>query len=188
MPFMDGEEVVAGMQAKAELVIRSRRKFARNFHGDGERLNRSGGATQRKGRLFCSMRTNRTSCPPVLAARRRLGQWISQLKKKPDRHRAPVAPVVVTYIPGESYQDRHKRRIECSQPFCDTAARWSENHGIDLLISRRSRYWRFTRGDQIAEWWPGMAKCLLNRDDLNGIHIHEFPQLLVILKSHFGVD
>lgn len=33
-----------------------------------------------------------------------------------------------------------------------------------------------------------MAKCLLNRDDLNGIHVHEFPQLLVILKSHFGVE
>ena len=106
-----------------------------------------------------------------------------------DRHQAPVKPEVVHYQKGEHHKDRHKRRLEINvEQFSGQAQEWAESHSVFCRISNRGHHWKFQRNGIHVEWWPESAKCVINRDQTNGVHVHEFPQLLVILKREFDVE
>ena len=111
------------------------------------------------------------------------------MKRIPDRHQAPVPPQVIQYQKGEHHKDRHKRRLETNvEQFSEEAKKWADENSVFVRISNRGHHWKFQRNGSHVEWWPESAKCVINRDELNGVHVHEFPQLLVILKREFCVE
>lgn len=107
------------------------------------------------------------------------------LQVKKSEQQAPVPPQVIQYQNGEHHRDRHKRRLETNvELFKDEAVQWAETHDVFCRISNRGHHWKFQRNGSHIEWWPESAKCIVNRSV--EMHIHEFPQLLVLLEQEFA--
>lgn len=111
---------------------------------------------------------------------------MSKRKKFRDRFKAETAPRVVKFKPGEDPMDRHRRRLETnSELFLDDAKKWAEENGVRFSVTNGTHHWSFYRDQFIVEWRPSSAKCVINKRWEKGIHVHEWPQLKVILAANF---
>lgn len=98
----------------------------------------------------------------------------------------PKTKAVCKYRKGESGRARHKRRLQFNvSEFLDEAIAWSDERGIVLSVSNEAHHWRFSRGKTLVEWWPSSAKCVVNLQWNNGIHVHDWIQLQEVLISKF---
>lgn len=105
-----------------------------------------------------------------------------------DRLQAETKAGTVKFKPGESYRKRHARRLQANVTvFADEAMAWSDKHSVSMRISNGNHHWIFSQGSTLVEWWPSSAKCVINKNWKSGIHVHEWPQLVAILKRTFKV-
>lgn len=114
---------------------------------------------------------------------------MSKRKRYRDRTKADVAPVVMKYIQGEGGKSRHARRLQTNvAQFAEAAREWAEANSIHCRITNGNHHWKFMRESKVVEWWPSSAKCVIGKQWKKGIHVHEWPQLLIILKREFKIE
>jgi hypothetical protein len=78
---------------------------------------------------------------------------------------------------------RRDRRMQRNLGLEGTVRRWAEEHGFALGIHNDGHHWVFKKGDIFVEWWPSSAKLALNRDYLQTVHAHDWPQVLARLTE-----
>lgn len=92
----------------------------------------------------------------------------------------------VPYIYGEPSDARHGRRIAAALKVEGKVRAWCGNARVALVISNEGHHWRFTRGTELAEWWPSSAKLVFGKRWHEGIHVHDATQLLRELKARWS--
>lgn len=92
---------------------------------------------------------------------------------------------LVPYRPGEHHSDRHDRRLTHALDNKHKVERWCTAHGIGLAITNRGHHWVFARGETLVEWWPSSAKLVVSKDYKNGIHTHDYQQVIEQLGKSF---
>ncbi len=92
---------------------------------------------------------------------------------------------VVYYRPNESWQDRHERRLALNLSAENMVRNWADLHEITLTISNEGQHWRFDKGSKVAEWWPSTARLVLHKQYQQGIHCHDYAQLMDLLIARW---
>lgn len=98
---------------------------------------------------------------------------------------------VVPFRKGEQAGDRHRRRLVVNNwMFAQEAIEWCERRDIVLTITNGGHHWKFVRKELIGEWWPSSAKFVFGKKYKNGIHVHDWTQVMKLLveRWHCGTD
>ncbi len=110
---------------------------------------------------------------------------MSKRRKFRDRRSASTTPQSVR-AHGLSWRQRHAKRLAFNvENYKDSAIIWSAERGVLLTITNGNHHWKFERDGLIVEWWPSSAKCVIGKQWRNGIHTHDWTQLVVILNGKF---
>ena len=92
---------------------------------------------------------------------------------------------VVPFRHCEPAKARHDRRKRTAEDLGDRILAWCHSRNITLEIKNDFHHWVFTVGQKKAEWWPSTAKLVLNRDYNNGIHAHDWKQVVKVLSERW---
>lgn len=94
--------------------------------------------------------------------------------------------VAVPFQQGEGKRARHARRLETNvAQFADEARKWADARDVQFKITNDGHHWKFDREGKRVEWWPSSAKCVVDHQWRNGIHVHDWMQLEPILLAAF---
>ena len=64
---------------------------------------------------------------------------------------------------------------------------WCKRNRWTLYISNDGHHWTFyTRERKIIEWWPSSGKLVIGKKWTEGIHCHDYEQLLEVLTAALG--
>lgn len=103
-------------------------------------------------------------------------------KRNPDKYiigRSSLVP----YVESESWQDRHKRRKEVALQNKDKVQVWCNKHRWRLNIKNNGHHWiLYTHENKMIEWFPSSGKLAIGKKWKEGIHCHDYQQLLKILE------
>ena len=94
---------------------------------------------------------------------------------------------LIRYRPGESWQQRHDRRLKLSAEGRDAFQQWCEQRGIQFRCTNGDHHWQMRRGAKLTEWWPSSAKCVVDQQWDKGVHVHDCEQLQRFLACLWGV-
>jgi hypothetical protein len=92
---------------------------------------------------------------------------------------------VVPFKEGETASERHERRKNAAAQSLDMVAAWCGLHDIELLIANDKHHWRFLKGKNVVEWWPSSAKMVVNKKWKDGLHVHDYKQVIAMLTKVF---
>ena len=100
--------------------------------------------------------------------------------------RSAAAPATISkYKPGEHYKQRHARRLHTAKETLDGLQKWCDANGMLLKVSNNDHHWRIYRDEdqlrlenQWCEWWPSTAKLVFKKKYANGIHCHDYLQVI----------
>ena len=92
---------------------------------------------------------------------------------------------LVPFKPGESGSARHERRLDVNLRYAHKMKEWCDANGITLKIHNGGHHWVFTKGKEIAEWWPSSAKLVYARKYDNHSHKHDFAAVIKSLRHWF---
>jgi len=109
---------------------------------------------------------------------------MSRKKSIPDRVRA-VRSRIVPYQRGEDFRTRHARRLNANLVQEANVRRWCEQRGLTLRITNEGHHWQITDGYFLAEWWPSSAKLVIGKKWHNGIHCHDYKQMLKVIEDSY---
>lgn len=108
---------------------------------------------------------------------------------------AIVPPKVMRQIPGESYQERHKRRLETNVKGKNEVESFCGCNGLKLAITNNGHHWSIYYlaavigvDPQWAEWWPSSAKLVFRKQWKKGVHCHDYTQLIAECKTRLGTE
>jgi hypothetical protein len=94
---------------------------------------------------------------------------------------------IVPFNPGEDPSDRHFRRKEANLARQNTVREFCQQNGIDLKVNNDGHHWIFSKGDQLLEWWPSSAKMVKNKKWKQGMHVHDYEQLMIQARQFFDL-
>jgi hypothetical protein len=90
---------------------------------------------------------------------------------------------LVPYIASESWQERHNRRMKTALENKDEVETWCHKNKWKLLIRNNGHHWTFyTSENKMIEWWPSSGKLAIGKKWKEGIHCHDYQQLLKVLE------
>ena len=89
------------------------------------------------------------------------------------------------YRPEEDWRERHARRLTQASECEAHVRRWCEQRGVALRLGNEGHHWQFTAGGRTAEWWPSTAKLVLDKRYWEGWHVHDWEQLVAVLRKHW---
>jgi len=96
---------------------------------------------------------------------------------------------ICPYIEGEDPKKRHSRRLETNLQFEGEVKGFCEKHGLKLTVSNHGQHWQFSREHSKTarqiDWWPSSAKLVYDKNWEAGKHVHDYKQLIGILKKTF---
>lgn len=114
-------------------------------------------------------------------------------KKRPDAHANQLVgpPKLVRKKRGETWKDRHQRRLDAAVEHRELLETFGAVHGIEVKLLDEGRYWRFIlhRGDggkwgNEARWWPEEGDLKLGKGiKCKHIHTHDVVQVREILAK-----
>src|SRR6266699_4348721 len=107
---------------------------------------------------------------------------MSQQKSIPDRARVGRSHIV-PYQRGEDFRTRHARRLSVNLENEANVRRWCEQRGLTLRITNEGHHWQITDGYFLAEWWPSSAKLVIGKRWHDGIHCHDYKQVLKLIEA-----
>lgn len=55
--------------------------------------------------------------------------------------------------------------------------------GLTLDVMNGGQHWKIRKEGFVAEWWPSSAKLVVNKHWQNGIHVHDYKQVLSVLRE-----
>ena len=103
--------------------------------------------------------------------------------KHKDRKHVKPRPRLMQPRPGETWQQRHARRLATARLCEPTMRSWLSLHGIALAVERDGNYWRMERGGHIAEWWPAYAALAIDRDYGHRVRAQDHLQVQEHLRA-----
>jgi len=102
--------------------------------------------------------------------------------RNPDKYRmgrSSIAP----YVASEGWQTRHHRRMQAALANSHEVEVWCERHKWRFSIKNNGHHWVFvTSEDKMIEWWPSSGKLAIGKKWPEGIHCHDYQQLLEVLE------
>jgi hypothetical protein len=107
---------------------------------------------------------------------------MSRKKSIPDRVKAGQSRVI-PYRQGEGFRARHARRLNANLEQEVNVRRWCEKRGWTLRITNEGHHWQLTDGRFLAEWWPSSAKLVIDKCWHDGIHCHDYKQVLKVIED-----
>ena len=81
--------------------------------------------------------------------------------------------------------ERHNRRLLANAQHEADVRAWCEPYSIVLTVTNGRHHWKFTYRDRIAEWWPSSAKLVFQKQYQQGIHCHDYQQVMVALTKRW---
>lgn len=64
---------------------------------------------------------------------------------------------------------------------------WARLRGLELRVTDGGQHWQFRgrhNGNKfMADWWPSSAKLIVNQKWDNGIHAHDYQQVIDLLEA-----
>jgi hypothetical protein len=97
------------------------------------------------------------------------------------RGRSQLAP----FVPGEAPSQRHERRLLVNLDHEQDARFTCDRWGVNLTIHNEGHHWIFLIGKSRVEWWPSSAKCVINQNWTHGLHVHDYWQVINIVRRQF---
>jgi len=102
--------------------------------------------------------------------------------RNPDKYRIGRSSLV-PYVESESWQARHHRRMQVALDNKDKVDLWCQQHKWRLNIRNNGHHWIFyTYQSKMIEWWPSSGKLAIGKRWKEGIHCHDYEQLLKVLE------
>lgn len=89
---------------------------------------------------------------------------------------------------GETYLQRHARRFDVNIAHEDDVRAWCFDRAVTGTISNGGHHWRFMYGQKVAEWWPSTAKLVFQKVYHQGIHCHDYAQVMTALSKRWKLD
>lgn len=93
---------------------------------------------------------------------------------------------LVPFKPDETPKERHERRKNAAADAQESIAKWCEEHTVEMIVSNDGHHWRFLKEKNTVEWWPSSAKMVVNKRWKDGLHVHDFKQVISILTRVFS--
>lgn len=88
---------------------------------------------------------------------------------------------VVPYRRGESFQQRHERRLRVNAKSISWLRHWCCAHDIQFDVTNGQHHWSFRGDGWLVEWWPSSAKLIVDKEWDNGVHVHDWRQVVGII-------
>lgn len=90
----------------------------------------------------------------------------------------------IPFVDGESFKDRHWRRLGMNAEQADAMREWCSKRGVKLSITNNGMHWQFQCPEGVLiEWWPSSAKLVIDKRWAHGIHVHDWTQAQRIVKA-----
>ena len=83
--------------------------------------------------------------------------------------------------------DRHDRRKRTNLEMVQEVQERCDQLGVTLLLKNDGHHWIFTREKVRAEWWPSSAKLVFDQKWNNGVHVHDYTQVLAIIERRWNL-
>ncbi len=91
---------------------------------------------------------------------------------------------IIPFSPLEGFRKRHRRRLKANLQYEPEIRAWCQRNRWILAIKNRGHHWIFSRGDTVIEWWPSSAKLIVDKRWKEGIHCHDYKQVLKLLGRY----
>ena len=88
----------------------------------------------------------------------------------------------------ESGSDRHSRRLHFNVKNVAVIQQWCLDKKISLYIRNQGHHWIFIDGTRKAEWWPSSAKLVFNKKRKQGIHVHDYLQVIKAITEQWKLN
>lgn len=89
---------------------------------------------------------------------------------------------LVPFVPGETYRQRHGRRLREAHAHLPDLNRIASDSGWKIRVLNQGSLFEVMAGPHRYEWWPATAKVVVNKKYERGIHCHDFQQLVTIIE------
>ena len=111
-------------------------------------------------------------------------------KRDSDQRGVGSSSLVPKYTNGNLFEcpsERHERRKDTNLANRSVLEEFCRDHEIKFVIKNEGHHWQFRRGKILVEWWPSSAKLVVNKRWKQGIHVHDWEQARMQLRSAFGI-
>ncbi len=95
---------------------------------------------------------------------------------------------LVPWFPNETDQERHERRLRTAMATRHKLEAWCDMNDLLLLVMDAGLHWKIDQPGFIAQWWPSTAKLVINKQWNNGIHVHDYEQVIAQIKKHLALS
>lgn len=92
---------------------------------------------------------------------------------------------IIPFKIDEHWSTRHKRRLESNLKYKEKLQIWCDKNRFSLEVKNEGHHWLFTKEGVKIEWWPSSAKVIFNQVWAEGIHCHDYEQLIKVIKKLF---
>jgi len=90
---------------------------------------------------------------------------------------------LVPFIESESWKERHNRRMKVALENQPKVEAWCRTHKWKLYVKNNGHHWCFyTHENKMIQWWPSSGKLVIGKQYGEGIHCHDYKQLLKTLE------
>ena len=103
-------------------------------------------------------------------------------KRNPDKYQVGRSSLV-PYVASESWEERHRRRKQVALENKGEVEAWCRKHHWTLRVTNGGHHWQFrTDKNKLIEWFPSSGKLAIGQNWKEGIHCHDYQQLLKVLE------
>lgn len=92
---------------------------------------------------------------------------------------------IIPFKKDEKWDARHKRRLGANLHFKDKLGNWCKKNGVSFEVKNEGHHWLFIKGATKIDWWPSSAKVIFNQVWDEGIHCHDYKQLIKVIEKKF---
>lgn len=92
--------------------------------------------------------------------------------------------VLCPFVPGESTNDRHQRRVDLANTFSNEIVEWCKEKKV-WFVPKRDGVWTFRFGDKSAVWRPRYGKLVVEMDKKLTVKAHDWYQAQYALTVLF---
>lgn len=85
---------------------------------------------------------------------------------------------IIQFKGGESWRDRHSRRLNKNKEHIDKYRNWCERNGVEFRLLNNGEHWQSKKNNTTYDWWPRSAKLIVNQKWKKGTHVHDYTQLI----------
>lgn len=83
-----------------------------------------------------------------------------------------------------NWRGRHRRRFNEAQSTAPELSAWCADRGVHMTVTNHGEHFRFYMNYLcVAQWWPSSAKLIVYGRWKEGIHAHDWQQVMYVLDA-----